>query len=105
MAAIMSCFLPWGKLQSNSSSGNKLGPFYQVYQMEDDRGPTVVVSYKIVPFHFDFLLSIPDSKNTSPCTFPLVHGRSIPNSYFSFRWDHLMVQSAKELKASDTLNK
>lgn len=37
--------------------GNKSGPFYQVYQIEDDRGPTIVALHKTVPFHFEFLPS------------------------------------------------
>lgn len=35
-----------GQLWSNSNSGKKSGPFYQVYQIEDDRGPTIVALHK-----------------------------------------------------------
>lgn len=46
-----------GGLRSNSNSGKKSGPFFQVYQIEDDRGPTIVVLHKTVPFQFEFLPS------------------------------------------------
>ena len=48
---------PKGQLRSNSNSGKKSGPFYQVYQIEDDRGPTIVALHKTVPSHFEFLPS------------------------------------------------